>query len=104
MHLNMSPNDSRCENRISGHSDGHACMHAAMPYMRARAPCLFWTGGPQFGATPPGSPGGTMGHPPRNQRARGALFWLRHGPLQYPNAPFPVLALPETRPVAGNPG
>ena len=29
MHLNMSPNDSRCENRISGHSDGHACMHAA---------------------------------------------------------------------------
>ena len=75
MHLNMSLNDLRCKNRISGHSDGHACMHVAMPYMRARAPCLFWARGPQFGATPPGSLGGTMGHLLRNRRARGALFW-----------------------------
>ena len=104
MHLNMSLNDLRCKNRISGHSDGHACMHVAMPYMRARAPCLFWARGPQFGATPPGSLGGTMGYLLRNRWARGALFWSSHGPLQYPNAPFPVLALPETRPVAGNPG
>ena len=98
MHLNMSLNDPRCENRISGHSDGHACMHVAMLHMRARAPCLFWARGPQVGAKPPGSLGGTMGHLLRNRRARGALFWPRHGPLQYPNAPFPVLALPETRP------
>ena len=79
MHPSVPPNDPRCENRISGHSDGHACMHVAMLYMRARAPCLFWARGAQFGAKPPGSLGGTMGHLLRNQRARGALFWLRHG-------------------------